>query len=188
MRRKTLVATKPTIADAPPNNLGFQSWCHASQVRALPGYTDAPASLRHAAVSAVWAGIKRAKGTAQTAKCAQLTERRANREAATRQELPDLARKRAELQDNPFDPRTEVSADAKHIVKHVWMLFVLWPLIIGVLWRRALCEVYTLKRPFHRILPIAHRFVRTPSPAMGLILERSFYYECYREIGSTTAK
>ena len=35
--------------------------------------------------------------------------------------------------DNPFDPRTEVSADAEYIagriVKHLWILFVLLPVI-----------------------------------------------------------
>ncbi len=37
----------------------------------------------------------------------------------------------------PFDPRTEISADARHIaskiVMHLWILFVLLPVIIGVL-------------------------------------------------------
>jgi hypothetical protein len=35
--------------------------------------------------------------------------------------------------DNPFDPRTDVSADAKYItreiIKHLWILFVLLPVI-----------------------------------------------------------
>ena len=48
------------------------------------------------------------------------------------------AKKREELQDNPFDPRTEVSADAKHIgsriVTHLWIIFVLLPFVLGVLW------------------------------------------------------
>lgn len=32
----------------------------------------------------------------------------------------------------PFDPRTEISADARHIVKHLWILFVLLPVILGL--------------------------------------------------------
>jgi hypothetical protein len=50
------------------------------------------------------------------------SEKAANREAA---------------QDNPFNPRTEISADAKHIasriVTHLWILFVLLPLFVGLL-------------------------------------------------------
>jgi hypothetical protein len=48
-----------------------------------------------------------------------------------------LAAKREELQAKRFDPRTEVSADAKHIagriVAHLWILFVLLPFIVGLL-------------------------------------------------------
>ena len=48
------------------------------------------------------------------------------------------AAKRTELADNPFDPRTEVSADAMHIankvLKHLWIIFVLLPLVLAVLW------------------------------------------------------
>jgi hypothetical protein len=36
-------------------------------------------------------------------------------------------------QDALFDPRTEISADARHIVKHLWILFVLLPFIFGLL-------------------------------------------------------
>jgi hypothetical protein len=47
--------------------------------------------------------------------------------------------KRQELQDNPFDPRTEVSADAKHIasrvVTHLWILFVALPLVLALLFQ-----------------------------------------------------
>src|ERR1039458_1630641 len=64
-------------------------------------------------------------------KCAtHLAERRAKHGG-------DWAAKRKWLQENPFDPRTEVSADARHIaskiVTHLWILFVLLPFIIGVL-------------------------------------------------------
>jgi hypothetical protein len=51
----------------------------------------------------------------------------------------ELAAKRQELQDNPFDPRTEVSADAKHIarrvVTHLWILFVALPLVLALLFQ-----------------------------------------------------
>jgi hypothetical protein len=61
---------------------------------------------------------------------AELAKRIAESQAA-------LDAKRKELQNNPFDPRTEVSASAKHIasriVTHLWILFVLLPFIIGLL-------------------------------------------------------
>jgi hypothetical protein len=37
-----------------------------------------------------------------------------------------------------FNPRTEVSADARHIVKHLWIIFVLLPFVCALL-------VYLLK-------------------------------------------
>jgi hypothetical protein len=42
------------------------------------------------------------------------------------------------MSDNsPFDPRTDISADAKHIagkiVTHLWILFVLLPIFASVL-------------------------------------------------------
>jgi hypothetical protein len=60
------------------------------------------------------------------------------RNEGAKERLQDArAAKREELQDNPFDPRTEVSADARHIankiVTHLWILFVLLPFIIGLL-------------------------------------------------------
>ena len=49
-----------------------------------------------------------------------------------------LADRRQALQDNPFDPRTEISADAIHIasrvVTHLWIIFVLLPFVLGLLW------------------------------------------------------
>jgi len=58
-------------------------------------------------------------------------------ERAKRKE--ELAAKRQELQDNPFDPRTEVSADARHIarriVTHLWILFVALPLVLALLFQ-----------------------------------------------------
>ena len=71
--------------------------------------------------------------------CARLlSERLASQEKAEAARQALLARKREGLQADPFDPRTEVSADAKHIagriVTHLWILFVLLPFIIGLLW------------------------------------------------------
>jgi hypothetical protein len=44
----------------------------------------------------------------------------------------------ARLQANPFDPRTEVSADARHIagriVKHLWIIFVALPFVLAILY------------------------------------------------------
>lgn len=37
-------------------------------------------------------------------------------------------------EETPFNPRAEVSADARHIVKHVWIIFVLLPFVLGLLW------------------------------------------------------
>ncbi len=70
-------------------------------------------------------------GAYLTKRLAELARLQAEREDAR-------ARKRAELQDNPFDPRTEVSADAaftaSRIVKHLWIIFVLLPVVLAVLW------------------------------------------------------
>jgi hypothetical protein len=48
----------------------------------------------------------------------------------------NLERKRA-LEEYPFDPRTEVSADAKHIASKIvgtlWILFVLLPIALAIL-------------------------------------------------------
>lgn len=45
--------------------------------------------------------------------------------------------KRQESLAKPFDPRTEISADAQHIagriVTHMWIIFVLLPLVLGIL-------------------------------------------------------
>jgi len=71
--------------------------------------------------------------------CAAYLVKRLNRRAE-RQEEQRAARaaKREELQDNPFDPRTELSADAKHIasriVTHLWILFVALPVVLGLLY------------------------------------------------------
>jgi hypothetical protein len=41
-------------------------------------------------------------------------------------------RKESDPQGNPFNPRLDVSADARHIVKHLWMIFVLLPVVLGI--------------------------------------------------------
>jgi hypothetical protein len=45
-----------------------------------------------------------------------------------------LAERKEKLDLNPFDPRTEVSADAKKIVTHLWILGFVVPLIISILY------------------------------------------------------
>lgn len=49
-----------------------------------------------------------------------------------------LAAKRAALEANPFDPRTEISADAKHVasrvVTNLWIIFVALPFVLGILY------------------------------------------------------
>jgi len=66
-----------------------------------------------------------------------LAKRLAKRESDKAERQAARAAKREELRDNPFDPRTEISADARHIagkiVTHLWILFVLLPIIIGIL-------------------------------------------------------
>ena len=83
---------------------------------------------------------------------AKLEKLKTARETAKAAEMHRLSERRQLLQDNPFDPRTEVSADAKHIasrmqtevsvdarhiasqvVKHLWIIFVLFPFVIALL-------------------------------------------------------
>ena len=53
------------------------------------------------------------------------------------EEAGRLSERRAALKQNPFDPRTEISADARHIssriVTHLWIIFVLLPIVTVVL-------------------------------------------------------
>jgi hypothetical protein len=74
-----------------------------------------------------------------------LEKRRKKREAITETEKAvdeaersRLAKRREKLESYPFDPRTEVSADAVHIagriVKHLWIIFVLLPVVFGLLY------------------------------------------------------
>jgi hypothetical protein len=49
----------------------------------------------------------------------------------------EATRKLADLRANPFDARTEVSADARYIagriVKHLWVIFVVLPFVLVIL-------------------------------------------------------
>ncbi len=72
----------------------------------------------------------------EMAECADTLAKRRARKLA---EAQALATRKKELEDNPFDPRTEVSkdtievsADAKYIVKHLWIIFVLLPFVLAV--------------------------------------------------------
>lgn len=68
-------------------------------------------------------------------------EIRINREAlAESQRLAEevrLSKRRALLEAVPFDSRTEISADARHIAGRVvtalWIIFVLIPFVLGIL-------------------------------------------------------
>jgi hypothetical protein len=53
-------------------------------------------------------------------------ENRVKQEQAVRDEQHLLA--------HPFNPRLETSKDARHIVTHLYIIFVLIPVIVGVLW------------------------------------------------------
>jgi hypothetical protein len=67
-----------------------------------------------------------------------LAARFASREKYQAAQAAKHAVKQKELQDNPFDPRTEISADAIHIasriVKHLWIIFVLLPFVLALLY------------------------------------------------------
>lgn len=45
-----------------------------------------------------------------------------------------LALRKIALEARPFDPRTELSADGKRIVKHLWIIFVVIPTIVTLLY------------------------------------------------------
>jgi hypothetical protein len=71
--------------------------------------------------------------------CAEfLVKRRELRATAKALRDEQQAAKRRDLADNPFDPRTEVSADARHIanriVANLWILFVLLPIAASILY------------------------------------------------------
>jgi hypothetical protein len=54
-------------------------------------------------------------------------------ETEQQRELREKEEIRAASAANPFDARSEVSADARHIVKHLWIIFVLLPVVLGIL-------------------------------------------------------
>jgi hypothetical protein len=62
----------------------------------------------------------------------------ADEQATVAAEQQRRSEQRRQLEDNPFNPRTEVSADAVHIasriVKHLWIIFVLLPFVAALLW------------------------------------------------------
>ena len=62
-----------------------------------------------------------------------ITRRTAKREAKEQAESERISERRKLIEANPFDPRTEVSADAVHIAKrivtHLWIIFVLLPFV-----------------------------------------------------------
>jgi len=74
--------------------------------------------------------------------CAEELASRKQREVVTVQghtgEEQRLANGRETLDSNPFDPRIEISADAQYIagriIKHLWIIFVLLPFILGLFW------------------------------------------------------
>jgi hypothetical protein len=74
----------------------------------------------------------------ETDLCAKELAKRRTRQkaenAAAAQQGPERQR---QLEAHPFDPRTEISADAVHIasriVKHLWIIFVLLPFVIALL-------------------------------------------------------
>ena len=74
----------------------------------------------------------------QEACAAFLAKRKSVQAAELAEAEAERALKRKEMEDNPFDPRSEVSADAKHIankiVTHLWILFVALPLMLAILY------------------------------------------------------
>jgi hypothetical protein len=68
---------------------------------------------------------------------AYLVESIALREAAAIERSEELSARRDSLAQNPFDPRTEVSADARHIAGRVvtalWIIFVLLPSVLEII-------------------------------------------------------
>ena len=77
--------------------------------------------------------------------CAAFLANRRERQAAELAELQaKQAQKRKEMEENPFDPRTDVSADARHIankvVTHLWILFVALPIVLAILYYSVLAH------------------------------------------------
>jgi hypothetical protein len=53
----------------------------------------------------------------------------------------------------PFDRRTEVSADARHLVKHLWVLLFVMPCVATLLWLLGGLIVGTWERAPEKIQP-----------------------------------
>ena len=96
-------------------------------------YVDAETRDRHISSSsdedlANWASDP---GCSQRSLCAEALSKREGKKKE------DAVEKLAELHANPFDARTEVSADAQyiagHIVKHLWIIFVVLPFVLAIL-------------------------------------------------------
>jgi hypothetical protein len=71
--------------------------------------------------------------------CAELlVKRAAKREAARLAKIEQLAERKKALDEKPFDARTEISADARHIasriVTQLWVIFVLLPIVLVLLY------------------------------------------------------
>jgi len=68
----------------------------------------------------------------------ELADRSAAKAKIEAESAKRLTAKRKGLEDDPFDPRTEVSEDARHIagriVKNLWIIFVLLPIVLGILY------------------------------------------------------
>jgi hypothetical protein len=84
--------------------------------------------------------------------CAAFLAKRKSYQAAELSEVQtQRALKRKEMEENPFDRRSEVSADAKHIankiVVHLWILFVALPLMWLYCTR---CSVKLRKKKAHK--------------------------------------
>ena len=66
----------------------------------------------------------------------ELASRAEQRAAELEAKRLELIARRKGLEDFPFDPRTEISADAEHIasrvVTHLWIIFVLLPFVLGL--------------------------------------------------------
>ena len=71
----------------------------------------------------------------QQAFCAAELQRRGTKQVPRPDQLDE---RRDRRQERPFDPRTEISADAVHIasriVTHLWIIFVALPAILGLLY------------------------------------------------------
>jgi hypothetical protein len=112
----------------PPAGKGYHvtKWLKGASVEELEKWAADPNCFEMVTCASLLAE----KHTEREQRHAKLEETR-----ATKRER--LIERRKELEADPFDPRTEISADAKHIasriITHLWILFVLLPIIAVVL-------------------------------------------------------